>query len=241
MKIIPALYIKDGKVACYRPGDYEHLEYLNDNPYDLIQSMSDKGVDRILLVDVDASLPGEAKNAGLIGSLSNTTVVDLVVGGGINSIDYLKSLQYAGVDYFVLGSIVIDDFNFLLQINELSHIKNEDIIISLDVKDKHLVCHGWTDDIDHITLNEMIWKSLNAGFNKFIVSEIETEEPNIEFYKDLIQQFPGAYFIASGRINTFEEVKALEATGVKEVIVGDEIYKESHLMDQLVAFNKERS
>ncbi|RMG26561.1 MAG: hypothetical protein D6730_08820 [Bacteroidetes bacterium] len=240
MQIVPALYIKDGKLAYYRPGDYEHLEYIPRDPYDLIRHLEEVGVTRIMLIDLDASLPGEQTNAGLIGSLANTTIIELEVGGGIDNMAYLKSLQYAGVDYFILGSVIIDNFNFLLEIAADEHIKNERILISLDVKNGELTTHGWTQVVTDIGLKELMWKCINAGFHRFMITEIDSDRPDVNFYRELVEQFPGSAIVAAGRINTFEEVEQLEAAGVEEVVVGDEIYQDDALLKQMVEFNKAR-
>lgn len=242
MQIVPALYIKDGKAAVYRPGDYQHIEFLSEDPYDLIERIEQHHIHRMLIIDVDASLPGEANNAGLLGSLSNTCVIDLEVGGGIYDMDYLKSLQYAGVDYFVLGSVVIDNFDFLLQVKAAEDVNNERILISLDVKDRKLWTHGWTNPVTDLSPKELIWKCINAGFNRFIITDVDRAKeglgPDLEFYEAVVEQFPGATIGAGGRINSMEDIEKLAAIGISEVIVGNKIYKEPSLLNTISEFNQ---
>lgn len=242
MQIIPALYIKEGKPAIYRPGDYHRLEFLPYDPYDLIDEISRHNVQRIYIIDIDASINNGLDNKALITSLANTTIPDLEVGGGINNMDYLKSLQYSGVDYFVLGSVVFENFDFLVEISEAKHIPNEKIMIALDLLDGQLTCHGWTDPADDATIRSLIQKCLDQGFSRFICTDINSTHrdsgPDILFYKELVEQFPEAIFSASGQINTFEEIDKLKAVGIKEAIVGNSIYRDFSLLDQISEYNR---
>ncbi len=242
MQIIPALNIHNGKPCVYIAGKIEQIEYIDRDPYELIQEVGNHHIRRMHLTDVDAYIPDGDPNTGLIGSLSNTCVIDLEVGGGIRTMDYLKSLQYAGVDYFVLGSVVYDNFDFLLEIANADHVKNERILISLDVMDGQLFFHGWSEPVTGVTPKELMWKCINAGFNRFIITDVERAEkgPNFDFYKDLTQQFSGAIIGAAGKINSFEDVEKLEEIGIAEVLVGNRIYKEEGLLEVLSEFNKVR-
>ncbi|MDX2248979.1 MAG: HisA/HisF-related TIM barrel protein [Bacteroidia bacterium] len=245
MQIIPALYIKEGKPAIYRPGDYDRIEFLPYDPYDLIDEISRHHVQRIYIVDVDASLQNTENNKALIVSLANTTIPDLEVGGGINNIDYIKSLQYSGVDYFVLGSVVFENFAFLEEISQAKHIGNEKIMISLDLLDGKLTSHGWTMIMDDATIRSMIKKCIDLGFSRFICTDINSTHresgPDILFYKELVEQFPDVLFAASGQINTFEDIDNLKAVGIKEAIVGNSIYRDFSLLDRISEYNRKET
>jgi len=242
MQIVPALNIHNGKPCVYIAGKIEDIQYIDKDPYDLIQEIGNYHIQRIHLTDVDAYVPDGKPNTGLLGSLANTCVVDLEVGGGIHNMDYVKSLQYAGVDYFVLGSVVYDNFDFLNEIAAADHVKNERILISLDVLDGQLFFHGWSQPVTGITPKELMWKCMNAGFYRFIVTDVErtSKGPNFDFYRELLEQFSGATLGAAGKINTFEDIEKLEEIGVNEVLVGNRIYKEEGLLDVVSEFNKAR-
>ncbi|MEM7655327.1 MAG: HisA/HisF-related TIM barrel protein [Bacteroidota bacterium] len=242
MQIVPALYIKDGKAAAYVPSDYENLEYLPQGPYEIIDLLGNENIRRIHLVDVDASMDTDLDNRGLIGSLANVSVPNLEVGGGVRQMDYLKSLQYAGVDYFVLGSVVLDNPDFLQEINDAVHIKNERITIGLDILNGQLTTHGWMDTVGGHTPESVIQLGMEHGFTRFICTDIDStghdNGPDLTFYESLAKGFPEAHFSASGHIRSFADVDALRNIGVEEVIVGNEIYKEEGLLEEIYAYNK---
>lgn len=242
MQIIPALFIQDGKLAVFRPGDLENIEFLEKDPYDLISEICNHEIRRIHLLDVDASHHDGKSNSGLIGSLSNTTVADLEVEGGIDNMDYLKSLQFAGVDYFVLGSAALENFEFLVTLSEADHVKNDKVAISLNVLDGQLTIHGWTKPTEGVTIRSLIQKCIDQGFSRFICTDVDTdhldEGPDIVFYKELVEQFPDAIFTAAGHINNFDDIARLKAVGIHEVLVGNEVYKKEGLLKMVSAYNK---
>ena len=240
MKIVPALYIKDGKLAAYKPGNYEDIEFLDKDPYEFIDMLCKLPINQIRLIDVDASI-GSKSNAGLLGSLSSTTVSLLEVGGGINNMDYLKSLQYAGVDYFIVGTAIFDDPEFLKAISEADDVKNDRILISIDIMDGKIKYHGWKDDAPE-SFGRIIEEIRDMGFTRFFITDMttdtENEGPDLDFYRALVEEFPDCLFGAAGRIETLEDVYNLKEVGVDEVVVGNKIYKEKSLLERIAKFNK---
>ncbi len=242
MQIIPALYIHNGKAASYFPGDYESIDYLDLSPHDIIELLGKHDVQRILLLDIDAARQDREHNKGLIGSLANVAIPDLAVGGGIDDYEYLKMLQYAGVDFFIFGSAVFRNFDLIKQICEADDVPIDRIMISLDMRDGRLTTLGWTEEVDGTTLTEIIRKTMKCGISRFIISDINTsrpdDSPDLTFYAELVEAFPEALFSAAGHIHSFHDVEALKKVGVKEVVVGTHIYKEEAWMDRISEYNK---
>lgn len=242
MQIIPALYIKNGRLAAYCPGDYENMDFLDQDPYELLAELDRHNVQRILLVDIDASLASPEDNRALIGSLANTTVSELEVAGGIRHMDYLKSLQYAGVDYFVLGSALYDNFELVETLVEVEHVKADRLMIAIDVQDGRLITHGWTDVVEDLSPETVIEKCVNIGINRFVITAMNSENPDaspdLEFYRRLLGLFPDIHITASGHVRTFADIDDMKEAGIAEVIVGNEIFREPALMDEIFEYNK---
>lgn len=245
MQIIPALYIHQGKPASYTPGQYESIEYIEQDAYELIELLGKHDVQRIILLDIDAAKQGEENNKGLIGSLSNIAVPDLEVGGGINDMDYLKTLQYAGVDYFILGSAVFQNFDLIKEICESDSVKTDRVLISLDMLDGKLTALGWTQEVEDKAMADVIRDCMEYGLRRFIITDVNSDHPeqgpDLTFYSELVEAFPEAIFSAAGHIRSFEDVEALKKVGVAEVVVGNEIYHEEEWMDQITAYNKKEA
>lgn len=245
MQIIPALYIHQGRAASYIPGQYDTIAYIDQDPYELIDLLGKHDIQRIILLDIDAAKQGEDDNKGLIGSLSNIAVPDLEVGGGINDMDYLKTLQYAGVDYFILGSAVFQNFDLIRQICESDSVKTDRVLISLDMMDGKLTALGWTQEVEDKGIADVIRDCMEYGLKRFIITDVNSDHPehgpDLTFYSELLEAFPEAIFSAAGHIHSFEDVEALKKVGIAEVVVGNEIYQEEEWMDQITAYNKKEA
>ena len=242
MQIIPALYIHDGKAASYYPGDYESIDYLDQDPYEIIELLGKHDVQRIIMLDIDAATHAGKNNKALIGSLANLSIPDLEVGGGINDLEYLKTLQYAGVDYFILGSAVFNNFDLLRQLCEADDVPNDRLMISLDMRDGRLTTLGWTQEVTDKTLIDVIRDCMEYGISRFIITDVDSanpdQTPDLTFYSELVEAFPEAHFSASGHIHSFEDVEALKKVGIKEVVVGSAIYRHEEWMDKISEYNK---
>jgi phosphoribosylformimino-5-aminoimidazole carboxamide ribotide isomerase len=244
MQIIPALCIKDGKAADFRP-DLPEMVFLDQDPYQIIETFGTHDIRRTHLVDIDGAQQKGINNTGLIGSLSNTCICNIEVGGGIRSVDYLKSLQYAGVDYFVLGSVVYEHPQFLEEVAALTHIPNDDIMIAVDLVDGQLTYHGYADPIPSGTIRQLIQRGIGHGFFRVLVTDINTsangQGPVADHYAALVKEFPQVKFSAAGHIATFEDVERLKAVGVVEAVVGYDFYRDEASLKRLAAYNNQEA
>lgn len=239
MQIVPAIYLKDGKLAAYKPGNYNEIEFLNQDPYDFISKIDKLEIETIGMIDVDSTL-GDHTNTGLIGSLANVTVADVYVGGGILEMEYLKSLQFAGVNYFILGTAVFEKPEFLKTLAVEDHVQNDKVVVSLDILDGQVTYHGWTESSD-ISIKDLIAQCQSLGFDNFIINDVHEDQsrgPNLSLFKALIEVFPNGSFVASGQIRSFEDIESLGKLGVKAVVVGNQIYKKKGLLERIAAYNK---
>ena len=236
MQIIPALYLKHQRFALFQPGN-RALEYLSDDPYALIGSLSVLDVPRIHIIDQDSWGDSPSPNTGLIGSLGKICGQRIEAGGGIRDMDALRRLRHAGVNYFVIGSALFDHFSFLVEISKDPHFPNSHFLISIDINKGKLAHAGHQG----ISVQQLIQKCIDLGFRRFIVNDLNTfrinDGPDVRFYRSLVEGFPSATFSASGRIITLEHIESLEKAGVAEVMVGNEIYLEAGLLDQVSRFN----
>ncbi len=241
MQIIPALCITNGKVAAFRPGHQEFV-LLEEEPYDLITRLNQANIMRVHLVDIDGARHDGVNNVGLIGSLSNLTVSQLAVAGGIETLDYIRSLRFAGADLFVLGSVVYEKPELLDAIIEAKPINPGCIIIGLDLVDGKLRFHGWRDEADQEEVHAVIRRMVDLGFTRFLVTDIDTHHqdqgPDLAFFGSLVQDFPEVKFTAAGHIATYTDINRLKEAGVHEVLVGDEFYDDAEKIQKLSDYNR---
>jgi|GEM_PF-3315665 len=235
MQIIPALYIKDNKIGIYPPDNYLFVETIADNPYDYVDNICAAGADTLLLVDTD-NLTGEGSNAPLIGSLCNITLATLYVRGGINNIDYLHSLQYGGVDKFVLDRCVFADEAFLQNLGQIAGFKEAKVIVALDVIDRRVASFKDQKPSSE-TAEEAIEECLNLGFTHFLITDLnpDRDEPDFDFFEDISNKYPQCFFIAGGDIYKPEHVQRFKQLGLEAVLIGGAVYQSKELLQNILS------
>lgn len=240
MQIIPALYIKDHRFALFQPGNRSYVEPLAADPYELITQLGMLDVPRIHIIDQDTWTDTPSCNTGLIGSLSNMCQQKIEVGGGIRNMDALRRLIDAGLSYFVLGSALFDNFSFLVEIGKDIQCPNRNFLISIDVNQGASAAPGRAS-AEKTRTTQLIRRCIDLGFSRFIINDLNTfqldDGPDVGFYRSLVEAFPAATFSAAGRIISLEHVEMLSKVGVAEVMVGNEIYLEDGLLEQISQFN----
>ena len=97
MLIIPAIDIKDGKCVRLTRGDFSQKKIYLDNPLDMAVIWRKQNAKMLHIVDLDAALTGELVNFEKIREIVNNIDIPVQVGGGIRSIDAVKSYLDVGV------------------------------------------------------------------------------------------------------------------------------------------------
>ena len=241
MQIIPALCILGGKVATFQPGNPES-EILPDDPYALVERLSEANVLRIHLVDIDGARREGKHNAGLIGSLSNVCVSQLEIAGGLEDLDYIRSLRFAGADLFVIGSVIYDRPAFLEELIQDDGLQPDTIMISLDMIDGQLTFHGWTKAADQERVTSIIERMTELGFSRVLITDVNRDYqqhgPDYSLFSFLTQSFPQVKFTIAGAINSYDDIERLKKSGVHEVIVGQDFYDTDEKLKRLSDYNK---
>jgi phosphoribosylformimino-5-aminoimidazole carboxamide ribotide isomerase len=107
--VIPAIDLHKGQVVRLRQGAFDSVTWYNKDPRAVALSFQKAGVKRIHVVDLDGSLKGKGVNLTAIESICRTVDVEIELGGGIRSSKDAQRAFDLGVDYVILGTIVVSD------------------------------------------------------------------------------------------------------------------------------------
>jgi cyclase len=105
-RLIPVLLL-DSNRRLVKTMKFGERTYVGD-PFNIIRLFSEKEVDEICVLDIDASAQGRVPDFGFIRELSSECFMPLAYGGGITKLDHCEQLNRAGVEKFVLGHAVLD-------------------------------------------------------------------------------------------------------------------------------------
>jgi phosphoribosylformimino-5-aminoimidazole carboxamide ribotide isomerase len=101
-------------------------------------------------------------------------------------------------------------------------------LLGADVKEEKITITGWTQQTE-IWIYDFIQQYIEKGITQLFCTDVAKdgalEGPSLELYKNIIQKFPGLYFIASGGVSGIDDVHRLKDAGCSGVIIGKAIYE----------------
>lgn len=235
MLIIPAIDLKDGLVVRLFQGKFTDKKIYSKDPLKTAKHWARQGAELIHVVDLDGAATGEPKNLDVVKEITQNISVPIEFGGGVRSLETIKTLLDFGIERVILGTKAIQDRNFLKK--ALSEFKDK-IIVSLDAKNGKVLIKGWQESSDSLDVLTLAQELKDLGFAQVIYTDVSKDGtlkgPNIKDLKTLLKQ-TGLKVIASGGISSLEDIKKLsllENDGVIGVIVGKALYEGKFTLKQ---------
>ena len=226
MIIIPAIDLKDGKCVRLKQGRIDDDTIYSDKPFEVAKYFEEIGVKRLHIVDLNGAFKGKPENVDAIkGIISNTKLIT-ELGGGIRDLKTIDFYLNLGIDYIILGTIIVENFKIL---EEACKNFPEKIIAGIDASNGKVAIKGWTEitDIDAVTLSK---KCENAGVREIIYTDISRDGMqtgvNVEATK-MLQNEIGIPVIASGGVRDINDILKLKKAHIYGVITGRAIYEKT--------------
>jgi phosphoribosylformimino-5-aminoimidazole carboxamide ribotide isomerase len=219
--IIPAIDLKDGRCVRLKQGDMSTATVFSDDPVAMAKHWAGQGARRLHIVDLNGAVAGRPKNEKVIREMIAAVgeLVPIQVGGGIRDLDTIESYLDAGVTYIVIGTAAVKNPGFL---SDACYAFPGHIIAGLDAKDGKVAVEGWSKLTGHDVV-DLAKKYQEYGIEALIYTDIGRDGMmsgvNIDATLRLAQatQTP---IIASGGLNSVEDIQAVCARLVPEGVIG---------------------
>ena len=226
IEIIPAIDLIDGRCVRLTRGDYGQKKVYDGAPVEMAQRYADAGVSRIHLVDLDGAKAGSPCNLRTLEAVASAVPCELEWGGGISSPEALESVFNAGATHAIIGSIAaLQPERFEEWLSRFG----SRLILGADVRDGLVAVKGWTS-LSQLGVEDLVQRFLPLGLKECIVTDISRDGmlggPSSALYQRLQDAFPALSFTVSGGISSMDDIRSLDAMGLKKVIVGKAIYEE---------------
>lgn len=128
-RVIPTLlYSNDG---LYKGIRFKNHKYVGD-PHNTIRIFSEKEVDELILLDIDATRLGREPNIAFIERVAEECYMPFAIGGGINSIESIRNVLKAGAEKVIINSAAISNPNLIKKASE--EFGRTSIVVALDYK-----------------------------------------------------------------------------------------------------------
>ena len=128
-RVIPVLLLKGN--GLYKTRKFKKPIYIGD-PINAVKIFSEKEVDEIALLDIDASLKKTIPNYQLIEDIASECFVPLTYGGGVSSIEQFKTVLSLGVEKIAINSALFLDNNLVEE--SASNFGKQSIVARIDVR-----------------------------------------------------------------------------------------------------------
>jgi len=221
MLIIPAIDLKDGRCVRLQQGRMESATVFSEDPVAMALHWSAEGARRLHIVDLNGAIAGRPKNEKvirqMIHAVGETTPIE--VGGGIRDLDTIESYLDAGVGYVIVGTAAVKNPGLL---HDACYAFPGHIIVGLDAKDGKVAVEGWSKMTGHDVV-DLAKKFEDYGVEALVYTDIGRDGMmsgvNVEatLRLALAIKIP---IIASGGLNSIEDVQHICATLVPEGVIG---------------------
>ena len=234
--VIPAIDILNGQVVRLRKGDYNQVEEYKKSGTEIATEYEASGVQRIHIIDLDGAKDGQLQNLALLKEIRKLSNIEIEFGGGVRHKDTVDLLIKMGINYIILGSMLINDFEMAKDIIESYPGQ---IIAGIDAKGDQVASEGWIET-KGVTTERLLDQLSGLPINSVIFTDIDKdgmlEGPNINALQNVAKQSMHP-IIASGGIRNAQDIQALKniKTGyIQGCIIGKAILSEKVALSDLI-------
>ncbi|SFV33942.1 1-(5-phosphoribosyl)-5-[(5-phosphoribosylamino)methylideneamino]imidazole-4-carboxamide isomerase [Thermoflavifilum thermophilum] len=226
IELIPAIDIINGQCVRLTRGDYQQQKVYSPDPLEVARLFEASGLRRLHLVDLDGARERKVKNWEVLERIARHTSLVIDFGGGITTAEEVKRALQSGASLVVVGSMAAREPDLFRQ--WLDMFGADKFLLGADVKNNHIAIHGWQQTISKPVV-EFLQQQLQMGVKQVFCTDVERDGmlqgPAFELYSQILKALPDIHLIASGGVQSMEDIKRLEQIGLKGVIVGKAIYE----------------
>jgi len=234
MKIIPAIDLIDGRCVRLTQGDYNQKKIYNENPVAVAKEFEDAGIEYLHLVDLDGAKAKHIVNANVLEAIASQTNLTIDFGGGIKTDKDIQIAFEAGASQITAGSIAVNNPDLVK--NWIARYGADKIILGADVKNGGIAINGW-QETSQLDLMPFLQRYMENGIQNCICTDVSKDGllqgSAVELYRSILRQFPNLNLVASGGVNSIQELKQLSEVGCAGAIIGKAIYEGKITLNEL--------
>ena len=223
MIIFPAIDLYEGKAVRLYKGDYAQMTVYSEHPEEIALDFAAKGATHAHLVDLEGAKNGTTPNLNTVLRLKKEGGLFCEIGGGIRSMETVRTYLSAGLDRVILGTAAVEDPAFL---RAAVDAYGEQIAGGVDVRDGFVAVKGWTEK-SALHFMDFCKEMERIGVKTLICTDISRDGAmrgtNREMYRQLSETL-GLQITASGGVSTIEDIESLRRMNLYGAIIGKAYY-----------------
>lgn len=237
MIIYPAIDLYEKKAVRLYQGDYANMTVYSEHPLSVAEDFVRQGATHVHLVDLEGAKTGQTPNLPVVEEIARQTGLFVEVGGGIRSMETVKTYLSAGVSRVILGTAALQDRAFLA---EAVAAYGGKIAVGADVRDGCIAVKGWLET-SACSLEDFLLQMQAVGVRTVVCTDISRDGAmrgaNLALYRRLSAQFR-MDIIASGGVSTLDDVRELQRMGLAGAIIGKAYYTGAIALNQAIEVAK---
>ena len=223
MQIFPAIDLRGGQVVRLYQGDYSQETVYSQDPCAVAREFLDAGARCLHVVDLDGARDGTLANFDTISALAKQGGLYMEVGGGIRTEDRIRQYLDLGAGRCILGTIAVKDFEFTAR---MAQKYKDRIAVGVDARDGFVAVNGWRE-LSKERGVDFCRRLFEAGVRTVIYTDISRDGAesgtNLALYRELAE-IRGLDIAASGGVGSVEELRQLQAMGIRAAVLGKALY-----------------
>ncbi len=230
-RVIPCLDVHDGKVTRgvqFGRAEDGGLRNVGD-PVELALRYNNQGADEMVFFDITASAHGRSSMIDVIERTASQCFMPLTVGGGIRSVDDMRTMLQAGADKISINSSALNDPALIAAGAE--RFGSQCIVLSIDAKrvspDRwEVFSHGGrkATGLDAVEWAVQAWK-LGAG--EVVLNSIDADGTKAGYdclITRRISESVGVPVVASGGAGKLEHMAEVLLEGKADAVLAASVF-----------------
>ncbi|PKM30370.1 MAG: imidazole glycerol phosphate synthase subunit HisF [Gammaproteobacteria bacterium HGW-Gammaproteobacteria-11] len=222
-RIIPCLLVRGNGLVKTRK--FKDPVYIGD-PVNAMRIFSDKEVDEIVVLDIDATREGREPNYALIEEMAGEAFMPMAYGGGIRNLEQIRRLIRSGIEKVVINSAAVESTDVIREAVDV--FGSQAVVGAVDVKKSLLggyrvVTQSATVD-SKISLDQHIQNLVFAGVGEIFLNSVDRDGTMTGYDLPLIRSITQAVnvpVVACGGAGSAEHLKqAVTEAGAAAVAAG---------------------
>lgn len=223
MKLFPAIDLIGGKAVRLVRGDYNQMTVYSDRPVEVARGFAKCGAGHLHVVDLEGARDGNTPNLSTVKALIEECGLFVEIGGGIRSMETVKTYIDAGASRVIIGTAAVTDPDFL---DRALDAYGEKIAVGVDIRDGMVAIKGW-QEVSALACYDFCEQLQKKGVSTVICTDISKDGllggTNLALYADMAKRFD-LNITASGGVSSLSDVQRLTDMGLYGAILGKALY-----------------
>ncbi len=205
-RVIPCLDVKAGRVV--KGINFKNLRDAGD-PVEQAVLYSREGADELIFLDITASSDNRDTLYDVVKQTAENVFIPLTVGGGVKTLENIRTLLLAGADKVSINSAAVLDPDFIRQAAEICG--SQCIVVAIDArkngKSWQVYTHGGQRETG---LDALDWaeKMVSFGAGELLVTSMDRDGTGEGFDNELMSALNrrvGVPLVASGGVGQLQD------------------------------------